>query len=235
MKKNFDPTQRSIYHLHDFIFNHIIFPMRLQFFPYPFLFGLLILFFLILILRLAKRSWSYLFFFSVFWMYLLLMVGLVVFPIPLVAPLRIDKFTISFQYALSEIHLIPYNYPNFDYFSAYTRFEILTNVILTIPFGFGILWVWPSLSNMMLPMALLVGFMNETAQFLLMVLWGFSYRVVDVNDVILNTLGFLIGYILFLIFTWSLRGIVKLFRIKPGGIFQYIVETGKKSKKPQII
>ena len=75
--------------------------------------------------------------------------------------------------------------------------------------------------------------MNETAQFLLMVIWGFSYRVVDINDVILNTIGVIIGYILFLIFTWSLSGIVKVFRIKPRGIIQYIVETGKKSKKPQ--
>jgi glycopeptide antibiotics resistance protein len=87
---------------------------------------------------------------------------------------------------------------------------------------------------MMLPIALLVGFMNETAQFLLMVIWGFSYRVVDINDVILNTIGVLIGYILFLIVTWSLRGIVKVFRIKPSGIIEYIVETGKKSKKMQV-
>lgn len=208
--------------------------MRLEFFPYPFLFGLVILLFLILLLRLAKRSWSYLFFFSAFWVYLLFMVGLIIFPIPRVAPLEIDKLGLSFQSALSEIHLIPHNYQNFEYFSRYTTFDILGNLFLTIPFGFGILWVWPSLSNMMLPLAFLVGFMNETAQFLLMVIWGFSYRVVDINDVILNTLGVLIGYVLFLIFTWTMRGIVKAFRIKTRGVFQYIVETGKKSKKPQI-
>ena len=206
---------------------------RLELFPYPFMLGLGLLIILIVILRLAKKSWPYLFFFSAFWIYLMFLVGLVVFPIPLVAPLKIDKLGLSFQSALSEIHLIPHNYRDFDHFSTYTTFEILANVLLTIPFGFGILWVWPSLSKMMLPMALLVGFLNETAQFLLMVIWGFSYRVVDINDVILNTLGVLIGYILFVIFTWSLRRIVKIFGIKPGGIIQYIVETGKKRKNPQ--
>ena len=207
---------------------------RLELFPYPFMLGLGILVILIIILRLAKKSWPYLFFFSIFWIYSLFLVGLVVFPIPLVAPIHIDKLGISFQSALSEIHLIPHNYRDFDHFSTYTTFEILANVLLTIPFGFGILWVWPSLSNKMLLVALLVGLFNETAQFILTVIWGFNIRVVDINDVILNSTGVLIGYILFLIFTWSLRRIIKVFRIEPGGIMKYIVETGKKHKNPQI-
>jgi len=207
---------------------------RLELFPYPFLLGLSILVILIIILRSAKKSWPYLFFFSTFWIYSMFLVGLVVFPIPLVAPIPIDKLGVSFQSALSEIHLIPHNYQDFDHFSTYTTFEILANVLLTIPFGFGILWVWPSLSNKMLLVALMVGLVNETAQFILSIIWGFNIRVVDINDVILNSTGVLIGYFLFLIFTWSLRRIVNVFKIEPRGITQYIVETGKKSKNLQV-
>jgi len=205
--------------------------MRLEFFPYPFLFGLVILFFLILILRLAKRSWSYLFFFSAFWVYLLLMVGLIIFPIPFKAPLEINEIWPSFQSALPRIYLIPHNYSNLGLYPFYYNFEILANILLTIPFGFFLLLVWPWFSNKMLLVALAVGLFNEGAQFLLLVLWGFSYRVVDINDVFLNAAGVLIGFVFYKIFIWILRTIVKLFRIQPKGFLKFMVESGLKEKR----
>lgn len=211
--------------LQDTVLAPIIQPMRLDFFPLPFLAGLGILLVLILILRLTKRSWSYLFFFSTFWIYLLFMIGLIVFPIPLSAPLEISKIGLSFQSALERIHLIPHNYSNFDFYPGYFKFEIIGNILLTIPFGFGVIWVYPSVSNKILPVALAVGLLNETAQFLLLVLWGFGFRVVDINDVFLNASGVFIGYLLYKIFSWTLRRIVKLFRIQPKGLLKYVYET----------
>jgi len=205
--------------------------MRLEFFPYPFLFGLVILLILILILRLAKRSWSFLFFFSAFWVYLLIMVGLIIFPIPLTAPLEITEFWPSFQSALPRISLVPHNYSNLVLYPGYYKFEIVANILLTIPFGFLLLLVRPWFSNKMLLVALAVSLFNEGAQFLLLVLWGFSYRVVDINDVFLNASGVLIGFVFYKIFIWILRTIVKLFRIQPRGFLKFLVETGLKEKR----
>jgi len=205
--------------------------MRIEFFPYPFLFGLIILFILILFFRLAKRSWSYLFFFSVFWVYLLFMLGLIVFPIPFTAPLKINEIWPSFQSAIPRIYLIPHNYSNLDLYPFYYNFEILANILLTIPFGFFLLLVWPWFSNKMLMVALAVGLFNEGAQFMLLVLWGFGYRVVDINDVFLNASGVLIGFVIYKIFIWILRTIIKIFSIQPKGLLQFIVETGLNEKR----
>jgi glycopeptide antibiotics resistance protein len=198
--------------------------MRLDLFPYPFMVGVGILVILNLILRIKRRSWTYLFFFSAFGLYMLILIGLVVFPIPLEPPLKLSELWTSLQAAIPRIYLLPHDYGSLAIYPGYYKFEILANVFLTIPFGFLVLWVRPSLSNKMLLTALLVGVLDEAAQFLLLLFWGFSYRVVDINDVFLNSLGVLIGYFLFVIFTWSLKRIVKVFRIQPTGILKYMVD-----------
>jgi glycopeptide antibiotics resistance protein len=75
--------------------------------------------------------------------------------------------------------------------------DIFQNILLTIPLGFGIgyfrkpgflkIWLW----------ALGTGIALEGIQLLTKLVFV-SYRVVDINDAIMNALGVLIGYGLFL-------------------------------------
>jgi glycopeptide antibiotics resistance protein len=52
--------------------------------------------------------------------------------------------------------------------------------------------------------ALLIGiilsFCIELSQYIINLLLGVSYKVTDVDDILLNTLGFIVGYILYKIF-----------------------------------
>lgn len=57
--------------------------MRIEFLPFPFLIGLGLLAVLLPVIWLLKRSLSYLGFFSFFWLYLLLLVGVTIFPLPI--------------------------------------------------------------------------------------------------------------------------------------------------------
>ena len=74
-------------------------------------------------------------------------------------------------------------------------YNLVGNIVLFIPFGFFIPSIWRKCNTMwkMLLIALLVPLFIEATQY-------FIGRSVDVDDVILNTIAAIIGYILFLIF-----------------------------------
>ena len=74
-------------------------------------------------------------------------------------------------------------------------YNLLGNIVLFIPFGFFIPSIWGKCNALwkMLLIALLVPLFIEATQY-------FIGRSVDVDDVILNALAIIIGYILFLIF-----------------------------------
>lgn len=80
--------------------------------------------------------------------------------------------------------------------------QIIGNVILFLPLGFFVPLVWKQQTNISL--VLKIGFIFsigiEVTQFLISLILGFTYKVTDVDDVILNTFGCLIGYFLFKIF-----------------------------------
>jgi glycopeptide antibiotics resistance protein len=79
-------------------------------------------------------------------------------------------------------------------------YNLLGNILLFIPFGFFIpsIWIRCNSWGKMLLIALFVPFFIETTQY-------FIGRSVDVDDVILNTLAIIIGYILYIIFSFVLK------------------------------
>ncbi|MRS05258.1 VanZ family protein, partial [bacterium] len=73
------------------------------------------------------------------------------------------------------------------------------NAILTIPFGIGLgYFLRPKWYKLVL-WALLTGLTLEGIQLIVILLIGTLYHTVDINDVILNATGVLLGYGLFLI------------------------------------
>jgi len=177
------------------------------------LIGILILVLLLPILWRQKRSPSYLFFFSMFWIYLLTLVSVTIFPIPLPdAGMFLTKQQITF--VLSHINFVPFKYLGDPYANPYVVFlEILQNVLLTIPFGFGVSFIAQFKARNFLWLAIAVGLAIEMAQLVISLGVG-AYRTVDVTDVFLNATGVLLGYIFFRAFARLVSKMTQQFRIK---------------------
>ena len=193
----------------------------LEFIPFPLLTGQCVLV-ILLILLFRKRSPAYLFCFGVFWMYLLLVVSLTIFPIPLLEAIGPRS---SVQYILSHVNLIPFNFG--DLFESNRNIifqQIFGNILLTMPFGFGIPFLARIERKNFLWLAIEVGVAIETAQLGFSLLAGGVYRSVDINDVLLNAVGALLGYSLFQMFAWFYVAISKRFKIKHSGLFAYVYE-----------
>ena len=171
----------------------------LEFFPFPLLAGLGILAILLVLLR-RKRSPAYLLGLAVFWLYLLLVVSQIIFPIPLPEGIRTRSPVTDI---LSHVNLVPFNFGRlFDYPPTVIFQQLFGNILLTVPFGFGLPFLARFKPKHFPWLALGAGFAIETAQLGFCLLVGATYRSTDINDVLLNAVGALLGYALFRGFAW---------------------------------
>jgi glycopeptide antibiotics resistance protein len=83
--------------------------------------------------------------------------------------------------------------------------QLVGNLLLLLPFGMYAPALWRGLRS--LPAVLLAGALLSTAielgQLGLSELYGFPIRIADVDDVILNTAGVLVGYLLWRLWSWG--------------------------------
>lgn len=79
------------------------------------------------------------------------------------------------------------------------------NIVLFIPMGFFAPLLWKGLRKYR--KAIVFGFCSslfiEGAQGFVSLILGFNYKVMDVDDLLLNTLGFIFGFTLFYAFRWG--------------------------------
>jgi glycopeptide antibiotics resistance protein len=157
--------------------------------------GLLVL---LVILWRAKRSPAYLVCVTVFSIYLLLALDKAFFPISMsgsyVDAMRQARFS-------SFVNLIPFNF-NLSEMPTLVYLQIFQNVFLTMPFGFGVSFVAPVRARDFLWLIPATGFGIETIQLVIALMLRYPYRVIDVNDAMLNALGVLTGYGIFRVFAW---------------------------------
>jgi glycopeptide antibiotics resistance protein len=166
--------------------------MWIQFYPYPALIGMTILVILLPIIWQKKHNLFYLFCFSVFWIYLLGVVSATLIPFP--PPLRGELRT-PVSEILSRINLIPFNFGGlFDLHPNIAILELGGNILLTVPFGFMIPFLIQVKGRQIPWLALAVGLSTELSQLAACLILGTNYRSVDINDVILNAVGAIIGY-----------------------------------------
>jgi glycopeptide antibiotics resistance protein len=179
--------------------------------------GILIV--LLIFLR-HKRRWAYLFCFSLFWLYLMVVASLVFFPVPLVdlsIPCQpIDEI-------LARINWTPFNFRYLYAANSTTIFEqVIGNVLLTIPIGLMLPLVAHFKAGRRIWLAAGVGFIIETMQLAACLLVGFAYRGIDINDVMLNGLGALLGYLCFHGLARLVKRLPGPSRTSSGGLFAYI-------------
>ena len=166
-----------------------------------------------------KRSASYLLCCLIFGSYLLLAVDKLFFPIRLIE---------AYAGARLSINLIPFNF-DFSFIAEIVLQQILQNILLTVPFGFGINFVAQVRARRVPGLALAVGGGIEAGQLVISLLLGYPYRIIDVNDVLLNGLGVLIGYGLFRLFAWGYVWGMERIGLKRWGLVGYVYEIARRA------
>ena len=169
-----------------------------------------------------KRSVSHLLFAAVFGVYLLFAADALFFPI---RPAFDEPLNV--QALLRMINLVPFNY-DFSFIPHIVWSQIFHNILLTVPFGFGVSFVARLKSRDFLWIVPAVGFSTELGQFLIAVVTRF-YRAIDISDVILNSLGVLIGYLLFRVFAWVYVRLTHRFGPPRSGLLGYVYDVSARA------
>ncbi len=85
--------------------------------------------------------------------------------------------------------------------------QIGGNIVLFMPLGFLVPLIWKGIKwSAVLEIGLLCSFAIEAIQFTLSYALGYTYKITDVDDLILNASGTMMGYILYRIFQWGFKG-----------------------------
>jgi glycopeptide antibiotics resistance protein len=163
--------------------------------------GILALGITLAVLRRRGHRWSWLACFALFWLYCMAALDRVFFPLELNGA-HVDALRgVPIR---DRINLIPFNTGRYP-LTEPALVGMFQNVLLTIPFGFGLNFLTRRRALDFVWMALGIGLGLESAQLLLDLALVCPYRVVDVTDSILNAAGVLLGYVIFRLVEWGYR------------------------------
>lgn len=169
-----------------------------------------------------KRNFSYLLFCAIFGIYLIGVMSVIIFPIYIPGGTNKNILHLSFN-------LVPFYFGICDFLFLCFR-NIYENILLTVPFGFGISFIASVKLRNILWMAIGVGIFFELVQLLFALTVRSPFRVIDINDVLLNAIGVLIGYGFFRIFGWLYLHIIRKIEINRKHVFAYIYDVVRESR-----
>lgn len=169
-----------------------------------------------------KKSYTYLFLFTIFYIYICKVLDYTHFPIIVDEQIR---EIMGGQNVWKEANLIPFN---LKYFSIKTS---ILNILLTIPFGFGLPFIAKINFKRIILIGIFLGIFLETLQLIVALLVGFTFRYVDINDVIFNFSGVLLGYGIFKVFKIVYKFLIQKLDIKLNPFLQYIYEQNEINTK----
>jgi glycopeptide antibiotics resistance protein len=172
--------------------------LSINFESLPLVLGLIILAVFMIILHRKKRSVGFLVCFALFGLYILLVIKFTLFPINIV-PENAIRFKEQGITILSHGNMRPFIFGQFAT-AKYIFWFVSQNIILTMPFGFGINFLVGNKRGKLVWLTLIGGLGIEFSQWLISTILGYPYRVVDVNDAISNATGVVLGYICFMLF-----------------------------------
>lgn len=184
-------------------------------------------------LRLKKKeSFAYLAFFTVFYVYLFKVLDYTLFQFQSLLLLKhfMPGLMLNGQEAGKDVNLVP--------LVALTLEDLKTsllNVLVLVPFGFGL----PFVTSLRMKKVVLVGALLSVAIELLQLatglLAGTTFRIADINDVIFNTAGAAIGYVLFVKFVRAYRRMSRDWRMATNPILRYIAERPQVDRQPDLL
>jgi len=187
------------------------------------LFGLIWLA-IVLFLR-SKKSPVYLIFFTLFYIYIFKVLDYTLFQYQSLILLKLfnPHLMLNGQAAGKELNLIP--------FITLTPQDLQTsllNILLMVPFGFGLPFITDYRLKKVVVLGALFSFAIELTQLLTGYLAKITFRIADINDVIFNTVGVAIGYMLFVGFGYVYRRGFRNGETSANPILRFIME------RPQI-
>ena len=181
---------------------------------------------IITFLRLKKKkSLAYLLFFTIFYVYTVKVLDYTLFQFQSLVLLKyfMPNLILNGQTVGKSMNLIP-----LITLTPQDMETSLLNILLLIPFGFGL----PFITNFHMKKIVVMGMLFSIIIEFLQLITGFmakiTFRIADVNDVIFNTVGVAIGYILFVGFVRIYRPLSHNWKISAHPILRYIAE------RPQI-
>jgi len=172
-----------------------------------------------------RKSLAYLIFFTIFYVYIVKVLDytLLQFQSLILLKLFMPNLILNGQTVGKSMNLIP--------LVTLTPQDLetsLLNILLLIPFGFGL----PFITNFRMKKTVVIGALFSIIIEFLQLITGFmakiTFRIADINDVIFNTVGVVIGYILFVGFVRIFRHRSYNWEISANTIVRYIAE------RPQI-
>ncbi len=186
----------------------------------------LVWFSIIMFLWLKKRkSFVYLFFFTIFYIYLykVLDYTLLQFQSLLLLQHFLPNLRLNGVEAGRIVNLIPLI--TLRLVDVETS---LLNILMMMPFGFGLPFVTNFRMKKVVVAGLLLSIVIEFLQFVTGFLANTTFRVADVNDLVFNTIGVAIGYMLFVGFVRNYQKVFRNWKRSANPILRYILE------RPQI-
>ncbi|KQL41873.1 hypothetical protein AN960_01005 [Bacillus sp. FJAT-25509] len=180
------------------------------------MYGFIIIFLMILfVLKIKfKKDIVYLLFFSIMYIYLCTVLNYTQFPIYVS---QTYKDIIGLHLSINLVPLINLTMEDFE--------TSLLNVLMTIPFGFGLPFITKSTFKKIVLSGLLIGVTIESLQGIIGLLNGFTFRVVDINDVLFNFTGTLIGYSIFKLFSYLFKLSIKKANVKVNSLLKHIYDA----------
>lgn len=152
----------------------------------------LVLAILLILRRLYHRSLTELLVTALFGIYLLNVIKYTFFPFP-VDPQLLELMRITGgDKGMVRLNLIPFHSQFYD--SILVDKSNYLNVLMTIPYGLLLPLLISMTTRRMLLFAVGIGLVIETLQGIIDLLLGFTYRTVDVNDIIFNFTGAMLGW-----------------------------------------
>lgn len=106
----------------------------------------------------------------------------------------------------------------------------LLNILLLIPFGFGLPFITNLRIRKIVATGALFSIVLELLQLVSALMSRITFRIVDINDVIFNTVGVAIGYILFVGFMHIYLRIAHKWELAANPILRYIAERPQMEK-----
>lgn len=189
------------------------------------IFGLIWLGIIIFLKSKKKKNSVYLLFFTIFYIYLykVLDYTLIQFQSLLLLKHFMPNLILQGQEVGKTINLIPL----IKLTQWYLKTSLL-NILMMIPFGFGL----PFITTFRMKKTVITGFMFSLAieliQLLTGLISGIAFRIADINDLIFNTTGVVIGYILFIVFMNIYQPLFQKWKLQSNPLLLYIAE------RPQI-
>ena len=143
-----------------------------------------------------KHNLPYIFFLSLFVGYLMYGIDKVFFPLEISG-----SFSDAMRHLpiLSSVNFVPFYFGQFGLTAGGLRF-LVYNILLTLPFGFGINFLTRMNVKKIVSVSIFLGLGLEIAQLLLSLALRYPYRVVDINDAMFNAFGVILGYGFFKLF-----------------------------------